>query len=167
MAGLNMNPQWGQGTLNNVGTPDATPAIPNYTDFNYDNFGLDTDSFNLDSAALGENMGNGVGAGLGALSNYGGGGDTSTGIDWGSLQGWGQLLGGLGEIGSAYMGYKNYGLAKDQFKFNKQFANRNIANQATVVNEQLAHKRGARIASGGAAPNRPLAQVDGSPIQLG
>jgi len=37
-------------------------------------------------------------------------------------------------LANAYLGYKNYGLAKDQFGFTKAMANRNIANQASEYN---------------------------------
>jgi hypothetical protein len=42
-----------------------------------------------------------------------------------------QALAGLGQ---AYIGYKNYGLAKDMFNFQKATTNRNIANQASEYN---------------------------------
>lgn len=40
-------------------------------------------------------------------------------------------------LANAYLGYKNYGLAKDQFGFTKALANRNIANQASEYNTGL------------------------------
>lgn len=76
--------------------------------------------------------------------------------DFGSMQGWGTALGGLGDIGNAYMAYKNYGLAKDQFAFNKELTNRNMANQAALTNQRMASWSQAR----GMAP----VTVDGSAI---
>ena len=40
-------------------------------------------------------------------------------------------------LANAYMGYKNYGLAKDMFGFEKAATNRNIANQAQLVNNEI------------------------------
>ena len=91
------------------------------------------------SVPLGANMNNGANL---ALPNAGTG--TGSGGLLNSLQGWGNVLGGIGDIASAYMAYKNYGLAKDQYSFNKALTNRNIANQAVVTNEQLASKQRAR-----------------------
>jgi hypothetical protein len=54
------------------------------------------------------------------------GGITGSGLAQGA-----QALAGLGQ---AYIGYKNYGLAKDMFNFQKATTNRNIANQASEYN---------------------------------
>ena len=84
------------------------------------------------------------------------------GGEFGSMQGWGQLLGGIGDIGSAYMAYKNFGLAEDQFDFTKLATNRNLANQATTTNSALRSQNRARNRLGGG--DRTTAQVDGSPL---
>ena len=98
----------------------------------------------------------------------------------GALSGGFQALGGLA---SAYMGYKNYQMAKDQFGFQKGLANRNIANQAKTINnaynnagQVAAGMVGGKTASGGygltdqAIIDRYAASarekhVDGSPIK--
>ncbi len=98
----------------------------------------------------------------------------------GALSGGFQALGGLA---GAYMGYKNYQMAKDQFKFQKGLANRNIANQAKTINnaynnagQVAAGMVGGKTASGGygltdqAIIDRYAASarekhVDGSPIK--
>jgi len=89
---------------------------------------------------MGTTMPEGVGAVAGNAAG-GAGGDSLWGKigngDFGSMQGWGQLAGGLGDIGQAYMAYKNYGLAKDQFAFNKDITNRNLSNQSITVNAKL------------------------------
>lgn len=106
----------------------------------------------------------------GALAPVGGdipipktGGDVPTGLfdraangDFGTLQGWGTLAGGLGDIGKAYMAYKNYGLGKDQLEFNKQLTNRNLANQAIITN--------AKMKAWGKVRGMNIAPVDGSKI---
>lgn len=43
----------------------------------------------------------------------------------------------LAGLANAYMGYKNYGLAKDQFNFTKAAANRDVANQARLINNEI------------------------------
>ena len=43
----------------------------------------------------------------------------------------------LAGLANAYMGYKNYGLSKDKFAFEKAAANRAIANQASEYNTGL------------------------------
>lgn len=46
-------------------------------------------------------------------------------------------LGGIGSgIASYFNGQKMLGLAKDQFEFQKGLANRNLANQAKIINNQ-------------------------------
>ena len=57
--------------------------------------------------------------------------------DYGSLEGWGNILGGVGDVAGAYMAYKNYGLATDQFDFQKQVTNRNMANQSIIANAKM------------------------------
>lgn len=57
------------------------------------------------------------------------------GMTW--QQGLGYGLAGLQTLtglANAYIGYKNYKLAKDQFGFEKAAVNRNIANQAKQIN---------------------------------
>ena len=62
------------------------------------------------------------------------------------LAGIGMGIQGLSGLANAYMGYKNYGLAKDQFNFQKGLANRNLANQAKVINN--AYDNAAQVAAG-------------------
>lgn len=52
----------------------------------------------------------------------------------------------LAGLANAYMGYKNYQLAKDQFGFEKAAVNRNIANTAQQINNQ--YDAAGRIAAG-------------------
>lgn len=51
---------------------------------------------------------------------------------------------------NAFLGYKNYGLAKDTFNFNKAAVNRDIANQGLAYNTELDRRAGidARLRGG-------------------
>ena len=72
--------------------------------------------------------------------------DNSFGFNTNTL---GAVTGGLqafGGLASAYMGYKNYKMAKDQFGFQKGLANRNLANQAKTINN--AYSNAAQVAAG-------------------
>lgn len=73
---------------------------------------------------------------------------TSTdGMTW--QQGLGYGLAGLqalSGLANAFLGYKNYKLAKQQFGFEKAAMNRNIANQAKVINN--AYDNAAQVAAG-------------------
>lgn len=53
---------------------------------------------------------------------------------------------GLSGLANAYLGYKNYQLAQDQFKFQKGLANRNLANQAKIINNT--YDNAAQVAAG-------------------
>jgi hypothetical protein len=55
----------------------------------------------------------------------------STSGSFGNIAQGAQALAGLGQ---AYVGYKNYGLAKDMFNLQKATTNRNISNQASEYN---------------------------------
>ena len=56
----------------------------------------------------------------------------------------------LSGVANAYTGYKSLGLAQDEFKFNKGLASTNLANQASLINEQRlkAAKVGNALAGG-------------------
>ena len=56
------------------------------------------------------------------------------------------ILQGISGLAGAYMGYKNYKLAKEQFGFQKGLANRNLANQAKVINNS--YDNAAQVAAG-------------------
>lgn len=64
------------------------------------------------------------------------------------VNGWGgQALGLLQGLGNAYMGMKQYGLAKDQLQFSKDAFNKNYAAQAKMTNASLLDRQRARVAS--------------------
>lgn len=77
-------------------------------------------------------------------------------------------------LANAYVGYKGLGLAKDQFNFQKSAANRDIANQAKLINESRLNSGNVGLALAGntmsegqkqAARNKiATGNVDGSRI---
>jgi hypothetical protein len=60
--------------------------------------------------------------------------DVGGGLQAGDMGNYAQGLQALSGLANAYMGYKNYGLAKDMFGFEKAATNRNMANQASEYN---------------------------------
>lgn len=63
-------------------------------------------------------------------------------------QGWGSLaLGAAQGLGSAWMGMKQYGLAKDTLKENKRQFNINYEAQRKLTNSQLEDRQRARVAA--------------------
>lgn len=61
----------------------------------------------------------------------------------------GTVFGGLqalSGLANAFLGYKAYGLAKDQFRYQKGLANRNLANQAKIINNT--YDNAAQVAAG-------------------
>ena len=88
--------------------------------------------------------------------------DNSFGFNTNTL---GAVTGGLqalGGLASAYTGYKNYQMAKDQFGFQKGLANRNLANQAKTINN--AYSNAAQVAAGmiGGGSYNPATDTQGS-----
>ena len=81
------------------------------------------------------------------------------GGDWGWLTGGknadgttfngvgGLALGTLSGLGNLFMGMQNYGLAKDQLKFQKDAYNKNYAAQKQTTNASLEDRQRARVAS--------------------
>ena len=62
--------------------------------------------------------------------------------------GWGgAALGLIQGLGSAYMGMKQYGLAKEQLQFSKDAFNKNYAAQRQTMNTQLEDRQRARVAA--------------------
>lgn len=64
------------------------------------------------------------------------------------LNGWGgAALGLLQGLGSAYMGMKQYGLAKEQLQFSKDSFNKNYESQKSMTNASMEDRQRARIAA--------------------
>ena len=85
------------------------------------------------------------------------------GKGWGSLQGWGTAIGGVGDLLGAWNGMQQTKLAREQFGFSKAMANRNLANQAAVTNQALRDRRSGRRAVFGGNKGTG-AQVSGAPV---
>ena len=111
---------------------------------------------NLVNPLEGEQMNNAA-----SMGNYGGSrgfggiqGDYVGNMGWGS-QGMGQAIGlgaagiqGLTGLANAYLGMKNYGLAKDTLASNKQQYWNNFTSQARLTNAQLRDRQIGRVARG-------------------
>lgn len=68
--------------------------------------------------------------------------------DGSAYSGWGApAMGILQGLGSAYMGMKQYALARDQLQFSKDAFNKNFAAQAQTTNTALEDRQRARVAS--------------------
>jgi hypothetical protein len=84
----------------------------------------------------------GPGTGTGGISNLSWGSEgmkQAIGLGVGALQ-------GIGGIGQAYLGMKNYGLAKQQLAQNKQQYWNNFTSQARLTNAELRDRQNARNA---------------------
>ena len=73
-------------------------------------------------------------------------GNTFLGLNSATWQGIGTGLQGLAGLASAYTGLQNYYLAKDALNFQKTLANRNLANQAKIINNT--YDNAAQVAAG-------------------
>lgn len=68
--------------------------------------------------------------------------------DGSGTTGWGMpAISAAQGLMSSFLGMKNYGLAKDQFNFSKDMAQKNLANQTKMVNGQLEDRQRARVAA--------------------
>lgn len=70
--------------------------------------------------------------------------DSKTGLTTKGLE---TGIGIFGGLASAYLGWQQFNLAKDQLAQNKKIFNLNFANQAQMVNTQLEDRQRARVAS--------------------
>lgn len=63
-------------------------------------------------------------------------------------QGYGApLLSALSNLGTGYLGMKQYGLAKDQLNFSKQQYETDLKNQTKLTNARLTDRQASRVAS--------------------
>ena len=64
------------------------------------------------------------------------------------VNGWGApAIGAASALMNGYLGMQNYGLAKDQFNFQKDAFNKNWAAQSKLTNASLSDRQAARVAS--------------------
>lgn len=120
------------GGLGSAGTYEYAPSISSETGELIPGGSIDV---NENAAYAINNPDSTVGLGLDSLSA----GDIASGI------------GAAANLANAYVGYKNYGLAKDKFGFEKAATNRNIENQAQQYNAELQNRAEIGLALGGSA----------------
>ena len=80
----------------------------------------------------------------------------NSGISTQATNGWNtfsNVLGGIGAITNAFTGFKQFGLAKDQFNWQKDAFNTNLLNQANLINRELERKATADAYWSNSAPN--------------
>jgi len=83
-----------------------------------------------------------------------------------TFNGIGTGLKGLGQLAALYYGSKQLKQAKNQFATQTAFANRNLANQSTLINSSLAAKaKAAQAQHTGSSEGAQYVQVDGSAIK--
>lgn len=65
-----------------------------------------------------------------------------------ATMGWGMpVIQGLGSLGNAYMGMKQYGLAKDQLSESKRQFNENFNTQKQLINTRMRDRQAARVSA--------------------
>lgn len=79
-------------------------------------------------------------------------GEKGFGFNSGTANVAGNILGGITDLAGLYFGNKKLKLAKDQLATNTAFGNRNIANQAKVINNTLEARYRAALAAQGVNP---------------
>lgn len=170
MSSPQMNPQDFQSMLNWQNPVQAPQSISAYTPvstspFMSNNIGTSPApmmSPNFNAAGFTPVGGQTPGS-PGNTSLFGGLLDQASAGNFGSLQGWGSVMGGIGSLVGGFNGLQQMKLAKEQFNFSKSLANRNLANQAAVTNQALRDRRSGRRAVFGGNKGTG-AQVSGAPI---
>lgn len=134
-------------SLSNSGSGGASALFGQ----NYGNLGSGTFGIGDNSSALLSNAAGGGGSWMDAFKglNLFGSTDENSGIRTDGLLGSG--LGIMKGLGSAYMGMKQYGLAKDQLNLAKKAYNNNYAAQKKSTNAILEDRQRARVASNSGA----------------
>lgn len=102
----------------------------------------------LDGSVMQYMPSTGSGSSFGSLFNR-----DNAGLALGALQGLSALLGGFGGFQQNKMAKKQLGLARDQFNFQKDLANRNYANELSAFNTALEDRINARAAQEGRDQN--------------
>ena len=152
--GFNSNNSFGGFRPQETGSFDDIFNINNSTDF-----GADFSNYFGDSTDIGAVLPDDRGmwekgwdwtTGIGVKNDAGGDVGMFGGVfDDVSLQDVGSILSGGAGAYQAYLGGKEVDLMEDQFKYNKQVFNRNLANQATLINSELEDRQRGRISAAG------------------
>lgn len=143
----------------------------NLADGGYDSFNLDPVSPNVGAWQPAV-----PGMGTAPMTNGGGGPNVPMGNWWDGMlgktengvttQGWGGMaLGAASGLTSAYLGMKQYGLAKDTLKHNKEMFSKNFDAQRRTTNASLQDRQAARVASNPGAYQSVSAYMDQNGIR--
>jgi hypothetical protein len=127
----------------------------------------------MDPMQIGSQDAMGVGSGTGLPDSLANWGAKPGGFDWGNaMNTFNTGAQGLLGLAGAYNAYKQMGLMEDQFNFQKNLANTNLANQAAITNQKLSDKAYMAAQMTGGTPGTPefeakkkelTTQVSGAP----
>lgn len=141
----NNNTLYNQGNIAQYSLGSSTPSYtaPSYSGVNSTALsGLGTSTPNMTANAITQQVANGDSATADTPT------DDVTGEGWfsqlGGFKGLSNLAQGLGSLGQIYSAIKGVQLAQDQFDFNKQAYNTNLANTTKSYNTALEGKTKAR-----------------------
>ncbi len=95
---------------------------------------------------------------MGQMENVTGTGDMGWFGQGGYLQTGAQGLQALGGLAQAYLGFEGLGLAKDQFKFNKNLATTNLNNQIATIRSNIADRERTKLLANGVSNADVVAQ---------
>jgi len=128
-----MNPNMGNYALAGSQSPTGTPGYaPNNSlnmleDYGFNNPNQFTDIGQVSPMSSGPG---GLGGMFGKIGNM-------LGITAGGAQTFGNVAGGLGQLGNMVLGYKQYQASKDLMDFQKDYMRQNYENQAKLMNYKL------------------------------
>ena len=128
----------------NYGSPGMAAAVSGYGGLTP--YSQATEAFQAPQTSFSDFIAPQAAGNTGFMSGMLGSVDPRTGL---KTEGWGGLaLGAAQGLAGAYMGMKNYGLAKQSLAQGKEQFERNYAAQKTTTNSALEDRQRARVASG-------------------
>jgi len=128
----------------NYGSPGLAAAVSGYGGLTP--YSQATEAFQAPQASLSDFIAPQTTGNTGFMSGMLGSVDPRTGL---KTEGWGGLaLGAAQGLAGAYMGMKNYGLAKQSLAQGKEQFERNYAAQRTTTNAAMQARQEAKIAAG-------------------